>query len=263
MPKVTSAVLMASCSVALASCQSVVGDKLFASHAAPAESAAVDLSGYFEQLMETGKTHLLQNRPALAVTAFRQASYDPAHGAAAYNGMGVAYAQMGRQDLARRYFQMALAADPEDERFVRNLARLETQNGSQVLERMLAQADKATVSTQAIVKLAAERSSIARADSSQGQPRAESRSRLVRVSGQEVKLTAPTVAQSESVSGSLTSDSSRRVVRIDRAYPVRIPLPARAASSQSSSYPVRIALAEPKATKRSSYPVRIELPAAD
>jgi tetratricopeptide (TPR) repeat protein len=75
--------------------------------------------------LEAGRNHLLRQRPAQAVNAFRQASRDPALAGEAFNGMGVAYAKMGRPDLARRYFDLAVAADPHDARYQRNLARLE------------------------------------------------------------------------------------------------------------------------------------------
>jgi len=85
----------------------------------------VDMGEYFEQRLAAGRLHLEENRPTKAITAFRQAAYDPRVAADAYNGMAVAYDRIGRADLAARYFAEAVKADPSDERFARNLARLE------------------------------------------------------------------------------------------------------------------------------------------
>src|SRR3546814_9961813 len=43
--------------------------------------------------------------------------------AEAYNGLGVAYAKLGRADLAERYFKMALSMDGTNPRFAANLDR--------------------------------------------------------------------------------------------------------------------------------------------
>jgi Tfp pilus assembly protein PilF len=115
--KTASLLALGTASLALGGCQALFGSQSFASRAPVAESALFDMSDYFTARLEAGRTHLARGRPAAAVTAFRQASYDPAHAGRAFNGMGVAYAQMGRQDLAQRYFTMAVAADPQDQRF--------------------------------------------------------------------------------------------------------------------------------------------------
>ena len=60
--------------------------------------------------------------------AFRDAQRTPQFAASAHNGMGVAYAELGRADLAERYFLAAIAAAPEDRRFATNLARLYAKN---------------------------------------------------------------------------------------------------------------------------------------
>ena len=122
--KTTSALLVLASSL-LGGCQALFGSASFAERPPPAASASIDMSDYFATRLEAGRIHLERGRPTQAVTAFRQASYDPEFAARAYNGMGVAYAQLGRQDLARRYLAMAVSADSQDERFARNLARLD------------------------------------------------------------------------------------------------------------------------------------------
>ena len=85
----------------------------------------VDMSGYFAQQAAEGRRYLDAKRPTRAIEAFRQASHDRSHAPQAFNGMGVAYVMLGREDIARRMFEKAIAANPDDERFARNLARLD------------------------------------------------------------------------------------------------------------------------------------------
>jgi Flp pilus assembly protein TadD len=120
MRKTSTVLTLGACFLALTGCQALFGTSSFASQAPSVDVASLDMSDYFTARLEAGRIHLAQGRPAAAVTAFRQASYNAAHAGPAYNGMGVAYAQLGRQDLARRYFEMAVAADPVDERFARD-----------------------------------------------------------------------------------------------------------------------------------------------
>jgi tetratricopeptide (TPR) repeat protein len=72
-----------------------------------------------------GREALQNGRPAAAIVSLRLALLDASTRAPASNALGVAYAQLGREDLAERYFKSAIAADPSDERFVANLLRLQ------------------------------------------------------------------------------------------------------------------------------------------
>ena len=87
-------------------------------------ASSVDMSDYFAARLAVGKQQLAQNRPTKAIEAFRQASYDERQAADAYNGMAVAYTMLGRDDVAHRLFERAIEANPMDQRYVRNLARL-------------------------------------------------------------------------------------------------------------------------------------------
>lgn len=102
----------------LAGCQSSGSSAL-------SSAGSVDMGEYFEQRLAVGRLHLAANRPTKAITAFRQAAYDPRYAGEAYNGMAIAYDRIGRADLAERYFAEAVKASPGDERFARNLARFE------------------------------------------------------------------------------------------------------------------------------------------
>ncbi len=71
-----------------------------------------------------GREHLRANRNGLAIDAFNLALVRGEDPAAAYNGLGVAYARVGRNDLAYRFFKKANTSDPENPVYASNLIRL-------------------------------------------------------------------------------------------------------------------------------------------
>ncbi|MCZ8325373.1 MAG: hypothetical protein O9283_08945 [Sphingomonadaceae bacterium] len=71
----------------------------------------------------SGKQALSAGNYGAAIAALRLARLDPASAAEATNGLAVAYAGIGRDDLAERYFRQAVAMAPDDRRFAANLAR--------------------------------------------------------------------------------------------------------------------------------------------
>ncbi len=79
---------------------------------------------YAQARLEAGRAALGKSHWAEAIMAFRDAQRTPRFAAQAHNGMGVAYAELGRADLAERYFLLAIAAAPEERRFAANLSRL-------------------------------------------------------------------------------------------------------------------------------------------
>ncbi len=85
------------------------------------------MGDYFASRLETGRMHLKQGNLTKAIEAFRQASYDPETAPEAFNGMAVAYSQLGRNDVARDLFMRAIEKDPVDQRYWRNLARVDEQ----------------------------------------------------------------------------------------------------------------------------------------
>lgn len=70
---------------------------------------------------EEGRAALDSGQNAAAIAAFSEARLEPALLGPALNGMGVAWARLGRVDLAERYFRQAVTAAPGDERFAANL----------------------------------------------------------------------------------------------------------------------------------------------
>lgn len=112
----------------LSGCQSlpVIGSLFAPSQQRPdMMRPAPDLAG--AQLLEEGRQQLANGQISAAVASFRLAAMDQTTQADAFNGLGVAYARLGRADLADRYFSAAIEARPEDMRFAGNLMRLRQQ----------------------------------------------------------------------------------------------------------------------------------------
>jgi tetratricopeptide (TPR) repeat protein len=243
------ALMLASGSTMLGGCQ--VFHSAFAAKPAGPKTASVDLSSYFAERLETGRRDLQANRPAQAITAFRQASYDPASAGSAFNGMAIAYSQMGRDDLARRYFTAAMQADPNDGRFARNLARLDQGVPSVVPERAFAQIDPE--GAEAIAPVAA-----AIPETSRRTHREPAALGLTRVSPREVTLPS---RESGSAARPTEIRAPARAEATATAFG-RVTVDGRSLRNPRSDYPVRLALTDVPRRAAPSYPVRIELPPA-
>lgn len=117
--RVPVAVLLLTSAFALGGCQLFKPNS--GSFAASAKAAEAERQA---SSTDQGREHLRAGRYGQAIVAFDRAL---AHGeapAAAYNGLGVAYAKLGRADLAYRFFKKATMADPENPAYSRNLAAL-------------------------------------------------------------------------------------------------------------------------------------------
>lgn len=75
---------------------------------------------------DDGRKALAADEYGLAIQQFQSALAAGETKAPALNGLGVAFAKLGRFDLAERYFQGAMAVAPEEARYRENLARLMT-----------------------------------------------------------------------------------------------------------------------------------------
>ena len=85
-------------------------------------SVAVDRT--MPSSLAEGREHLRSNRNGMAIDAFNLALIRGEDPAAAYNGLGVAYARIGRNDLAYRFFKKANASNPDNPVYASNLIRL-------------------------------------------------------------------------------------------------------------------------------------------
>ena len=110
--------------VSLSGCQALFGprtahvDSVRDAHLASEDQAVHPALDQGRQLLKAG-------RIAQAIEVLRIAQRDPASMADASNGLGVAYAKLGRHDLADRYFRMAVALRPDETRFTANMLRLQ------------------------------------------------------------------------------------------------------------------------------------------
>jgi tetratricopeptide (TPR) repeat protein len=89
-----------------------------------AEARQLKAGDFAQARLTAGREALDKRHWAEAIMAFRDARHTPQLAGQAHNGMGVAYAELGRADLAERYFLLAIASAPEDRRFAANLSRL-------------------------------------------------------------------------------------------------------------------------------------------
>ena len=75
-------------------------------------------------MLQRGRAQLDAGLDALAIESFRTEIRFNTDNVDAYNGLAVAYGRIGRNDLAQRYFEIALAKDPMNVKVQANLAKL-------------------------------------------------------------------------------------------------------------------------------------------
>lgn len=117
-----SKVLLLGCAVALGGCQSAGKHPL--SSAGQHQDQRLAAAAASAPETDLGRAHLAAQRNGLAIEAFNRALVFGEAPAPALNGLGVAYARMGRVDLAYRFFSQAASTDPDSAIYARNLATL-------------------------------------------------------------------------------------------------------------------------------------------
>ncbi len=209
-------------STLLAGCQSIFGHQARLDVRPVGESAPAAS----ETALAEGRAALLRGEVGSAITSLRLAAMSPASAAAAHNGLGVAYAMLGRPDVAERYFQRAVLEAPTEARYSANLARFYAAQDSAL----------------AIAPIAAPQTEVASqsADVAQG-PAVELAAlgqqfdRVVRTTGGSVTIGAPLqvtgmsrVSATEVAIRTSSEPPARSVARVRtaQAYPVRIDLSA-------------------------------------
>lgn len=107
------------------------------------------------EITDAGRALLDAGQPGFAIDTFRKALAKGEAPGPALNGLGVAYARIGRQDLAVSYFKQAMVFDPGETRYAMNLERVSaTANLANV---MPAQAETAPASVAPVGRSAASR----------------------------------------------------------------------------------------------------------
>jgi len=194
---------------------------------------------------------LRQGQISAAIASFSMALAAPEARAEAINGLAVAYAKLGRDDVADRYFREAAALDPNNPKFAANLLRLQDNVRMASAERpaMLApgRAEEMAVSR-------AQEGSLAQNGG------------LVRVSRAEVRvaLSAQPKAAPLMVVGARTAELATRTSTSGRETAKS---PAGGGENKSAgavavvSEPTSVTSPQPK-SKTIAYPIRIELSGA-
>lgn len=99
--------------------------KLGFGHARSVEQASSGSPVVTDGFTAAGRVQLDAGNPGLAIEAFQQGLGIGEPRAPALNGLAVAYARIGRVDLAAQLFRQAMAEDPASDRYAANLALLE------------------------------------------------------------------------------------------------------------------------------------------
>ena len=208
-----------------------------------------------------GKDALRQGNMSLAIDNFRRAAINPQTAGEANNGLGIAYARLGRTDLAETHFAKAIALAPGDARFSSNLARLyRSDAGERMLAQRRAEAEAKFAKAQALENRRMEMAS----REQMGPERRgvlvfeNTRSRLTRMDGKEVLLTTRPETEAEPAPELALADTAEaapaRVLQL-RDLPVQ--------NSRITTLATRPAVA-PRASVRvetagQNYPIRVRL----
>lgn len=285
--KHTMTLKMATCAAALiglSGCQSVLNTLGFNSSASSRPALAQAIG---EPDLVAGQEALRAGNISQAIASFRLAMLDPGSQADASNGLGIAYARLGRADLAERYFLQATEIAPKGEKYAANLMRFYESDLART-----AQA-KALRVQQAALARADDQSTAELADVGQAPPAAMRGPILVVDRSDAGSLAGPTkmagqqarpsrgvihlvqrgagsgdIAHSapDKVIGSASSDQSSIIVgsRSTAEYPVRLGIDEMKGSAPKSD--PKLADSRSEAASRSktiwpTYPIRFEIKA--
>lgn len=234
-------------------CQSVFGGSRLARADQPAELATAQ-ADYAAEQMALGRKALDDGQPGAAVAAFRNAKQIAEEAAAASNGLAIAYSQLGRQDLAERYFREALALAPGERRYQANLRRF-YQATSAELTATTAPASTPATPAPASIQLAA------RNGMPNGLTASRPISRMTRLSASEVRIGGGEASPIRPRIASVTV-SGKPAAETRPAYPVRVSIGRREVFVGRAAAPA-VAPGKPLAVASRGYPVRVELKAAE
>lgn len=107
--------------LALGGCQSFISSLGFGPKESAQSERRAEVFGGDE--LEKGKLALKAGHTTVAIQQFRLAALNEEYAADAFNGLGIAYASLGRADLAERYFRTAVELGTDNPKYAANLAR--------------------------------------------------------------------------------------------------------------------------------------------
>lgn len=236
--------------VSLSGCQALFGSRT--AHVDSASEARVaGAEATVNPALEQGRQLLQAGRIAQAVELLRVAQRDPESMAEASNALGVAYAKLGRHDLADRYFRMALALRPEEARFAANMVRLQRDHSM-----MLRRNEEAALLAQR-----------AEADRQAALARRVEPGRIERVSRGQVQINTQAMPQGIAPKMEVLAMHTAKkpeAVRVAEKEAAALPADEAAEAAEAKSYPLTIDFArkpggQPPAPAQRQYPVRVRI----
>lgn len=115
--------LLVTAALSLSGC-AIFGHKSALGEMTPDDAALAKARGSQQEFTLAGRRELDAGNTGAAIEAFERALAMGEDAAPALNGMGVAYARLGRYDAAQRFFQQAMILEPTEEKYAANMARL-------------------------------------------------------------------------------------------------------------------------------------------
>lgn len=226
--------------------------------------------------LEQGRAALKAGYPAAAIKQFRLAALDEETAPDAFNGLGIAYARIGRADLAERYFKMAVTLDSSNAKFTANLDNFyNSPLGTSA--RALAMRQKEVDEALAAAEHAAQVEGLLASFVEPGQRGVvaleNTPARLTRTSTHELRITTRSDEGENRSQASLPSVAVRNPAKADgdessdiRTQRVPAEISMVGGVGQPETYPIRIKLTKPAASgknrpapARPVYPLRIAL----
>lgn len=251
--KPATTIALAALAFSLGGCQSIIDTFGFSGKS----SASTYQLGQAD--LEEGREHLRAGRVGNAIAPLHRAALNPQTSGDALNALGVAYAQLGRADLAERYFVAAVKTDRENERYAANLDRFYRSELGNDMRLLHAQRERAEESYAAYASTAPEKPFEEEPDM-----------RLVRSGGETRTITVSRPAPSTRVSRgpaivtqTAAAPAPARVSvwggTIRPSSPAARPAEISVGSSQASApYPARVRVGS--AGSQGGYPLRVRLP---
>ena len=252
--KTATALALVALATSLGGCKSFVQAFDFSRHSSAPPYAIGEAD------LEEGKTHLRAGRVGSALSPLHRAALNPGTSGEALNALGVAYAKLGRADLAERFFIAATKVDTDNERFAANLVRFYRSDLANDARLLFAQRENARQQYAAFTQSA---------DAIAAAPATDER--LVTSDGQTRRITIASGSTSQRVSvGRGTTKSAEEGIK---APPVRVTASDSAAiqsavqgrpaeigvSTRQTPAPARVRVGS--TSTPASYPIRVTLPA--
>lgn len=205
--------------------------------------------------LEQGRMALKSGHVTRAIQQFRLAAMDENSAADAFNGLGIAYARLGRADLAERYFKMAVSLDSGNPKFAANLDRFYNSalgNSTRALAMREEEAQRNVAQIAAVAEQQGLLEETAPVQERRGAVTLEQAPvRITRTSGHELHIATrdnANAAQGQQVAVAVRSPARTNVVTQASSQPARISFGKPdsrgkiAPESRGQTYPVRIAL---------------------